>query len=36
MVQLFLIGARDIKIDGGYLSQQKVSLGINIPTSIKD
>lgn len=33
MLQLFLIGARDIKIKGGYLSNQKIFIETNIPTA---
>ena len=33
MFQLFLIGARDLKLGSSYLSNRKISIGLNIPTS---
>ncbi len=37
MLQLFLIGARDIKLKGSYLSNQKIFITTNVPTNtLKD
>ena len=34
MLQLFLIGARDIDLQGSYLTNQKIFIDVNVPTSI--